>query len=148
MDGRARSPNTQQLAQIQERRRSEKPRDRDTTSVGRLSMNNSFDLGNKSMNKSVNRTFRQDHHNNSMSYNKIDPLNQTMIAKQEASMMIEKKNNVKASRQNMQQLKNRIEALKRNVEKAQKEEMKADRERSQLEAGIRNKEKKQMHRMA
>lgn len=100
------------------------------------------------MNKSVNRTFRQDHHNNSMSYNKIDPLNQTMIAKQEASMMIEKKNNVKASRQNMQQLKNRIEALKRNVEKAQKEEMKADRERSQLEAGIRNKEKKQMHRMA
>lgn len=75
----------------------------------------------------MNRTFRQDAHN--MSYSRIDPMNQTMIAKQEASVMIEKKNNVKASQQNMQQLKNRIEALKRNVEKVQKEEAKAERER-------------------
>jgi hypothetical protein len=40
----------------------------------------------------------------------------------------------------MSQLKNRIEALKRNVETAQKKEILAERERTILEQGMRNKE--------
>ena len=47
----------------------------------------------------------------------------------------------------MSQLKNRIEALKRNVEQAQKKDALAERERQQLEMGLRNKERKQMSRM-
>jgi len=38
-------------------------------------------------------------------------------AKLEAQIMMDKKRNVKQSRQNMEQLKHRIDALKRNVEK-------------------------------
>ena len=48
----------------------------------------------------------------------------------------------------MSQLKNRIEALKRNVEAAQKKEVLAERERSQLELSMRNKEQKTMARLA
>ena len=52
-------------------------------------------------------------------------LNQTMMtnnSKLDGSMMLEKKQNVKASQQNMEQLRHRIDALKRNVELAQKKE--------------------------
>jgi len=48
----------------------------------------------------------------------------------------------------MNQLRTRIDALKRNVEIAQKKEAQAERERLLLEQGIRNKEQKQMARMA
>lgn len=52
-------------------------------------------------------------------------LNQTMMtnnSKLDGSIMLEKKQNVKASQQNMEQLRHRIDALKRNVELAQKKE--------------------------
>lgn len=56
--------------------------------------------------------------------------------------MLEKKRNVKQSRQNMEQLKHRIDALKRNVQQVQKEQANAERHRSVLEDGVRNKERK------
>jgi len=56
------------------------------------------------------------------SFKNDNPLDQTMQAKQEAALIMEKIKNVKATRQNMNQLKNRIETLKRNVELEQKKE--------------------------
>ena len=62
--------------------------------------------------------------------------------------MLEKKKQVKQSRQNMEQLKHRIDALKRNVEQAQKKEAIAEKQRNTIEQGIRNKEEKSFARMA
>jgi len=56
------------------------------------------------------------------SFKNDNTLDQTMQAKQEAALIMEKIKNVKATRQNMNQLKNRIETLKRNVELEQKKE--------------------------
>lgn len=49
-------------------------------------------------------------------------LNKSLMgaSKLDGSIMLEKRQNVVKSQQNMAQLKNRIEALKRNVEQAQK----------------------------
>ena len=71
-----------------------------------------------------------------------------MSSKIDGSMMLERKQNVKSSQQNMTQLRHRIDALKRNVELAQKKEAQAERERQQLELAMHNKEQKNLARMA
>ena len=85
-------------------------------------------------------------HNQSFSATRS--MNQSMSSKIDGSMMLERKQNVKSSQQNMTQLRHRIDALKRNVELAQKKEAQAERERQQLELAMHNKEQKNLARMA
>jgi hypothetical protein len=51
----------------------------------------------------------------------LSVLNKSTMSQREGSVMLEKKQNVQKTQQNMAQLKNRIEALKRNVELTQKQ---------------------------
>lgn len=125
--------NANQRRTIEQRRRD---RVTDTTSMGSRRQNRS--MGAKSMSnlkleandKQVElraQNVQRGHSslNQSFQGGRDRGLNQTMMtnnSKLDGSIMLEKKQNVKASQQNMEQLRHRIDALKRNVELAQKKE--------------------------